>query len=240
MLGWYFSTSDRMLCHGDNRPIVVGETHVIDGEPALCKRGLHASRRILDALDYRPGPILYRVRLSGTIVHGQDKACATRRTYLAEIDATEMLRAFGRSCARDVIHLWDAPEVVRRYLETGDDSIRVAALDAAKAVAGIAVWDVASAAARAAVGAATWPASAAADDAAEDAAWAAAWAAWAAAARAAWDAAGAAAWDASWDAARDVWTTIWRATRDAARSKQENRLHRMARAALAQVHAVVE
>jgi hypothetical protein len=29
-----------------------------------------------------------------------------------------------------VIHLWDAPDVVRWYLETGDETIRDAAVDA--------------------------------------------------------------------------------------------------------------
>ena len=165
MLGWYFAANDRRLRYGDGRKIAVGETHEVDGKPALCQRGLHASQRVIDALDYAPGPILYRVRLSGAIVHGDDKACATRRTYLAEIDATEMLRAFARACALDVIHLWNAPEIVRRYLETGDETIRAAAWAAA--------W---AAGAEAAATAAAW------------AAWAAAGAAWAAAGDAAGDA----------------------------------------------------
>ena len=41
-----------------------------------------------------------------------------------------------------VIHLWDAPDVVRQYLETGDESLR----DAAQAAAQVAVWDAAQAA----------------------------------------------------------------------------------------------
>ena len=91
---------------------------------------------------------------------------------VARFDATEPLRSFARQCALDVIHLWDAPAVVRQYLETGDESLRDAARYAARAAA----WDAARDAA--------W-------DAARDAAWAAAW-----------DAARAAAWDAAWDAAR--------------------------------------
>jgi hypothetical protein len=95
----------------------------------------------------RLGPILYRVKLSGTIVRGDDKAAATKRTYLAEIDAEPILREFARKCALSVTHLWDAPRVVRQYLETGDESLRAAARDAA---AWDAAWDAARAAAWAA------------------------------------------------------------------------------------------
>ncbi|HEX7051764.1 MAG TPA: hypothetical protein VF188_16280 [Longimicrobiales bacterium] len=229
MLGWYFAANDRRLGYGDGRKIAVGETHEIDGKPKLCERGLHASQRVIDALDYAPGPILYRVRLSGAIVHDDDKASATRRTYLAEIDATEMLRAFARSCARDVIDLWDAPEIVKRYLETGDETIRAAAWAAA--------W---AAGAGAAATAAAWAARAAAD-----AAWAAAWAAGGAATAAAWAAwaAAGAAWATAGAAAGDAWAADGAAAGDAwaadadARSKQAARLERMARAALATARA---
>ena len=44
-----------------------------------------------------------------------------------------MLRAFARQCALDVIHLWNAPQVVRDYLTTGDESLRDAAGNAAYA-----------------------------------------------------------------------------------------------------------
>jgi len=161
---WYFAHESNTLRHGDNRSIVIGETHVVDGPPALCSRGLHASRRATDALSYAPGPIVYRVRLGGAVVHGADKSCATERTYVAGgIDAGPVLRRWSRMCALDVIHLWDAPAVVTRYLKTGDESIRAAAWDAARdarAAARDAAWDAAWDAAREA-----------ARDAARDAAW---------------------------------------------------------------------
>ena len=75
--------------------------------------------------------------------------------------------------ALDVIHLWGAPDVVVRYLKTGDESIRSAALDAARTAARTAVWAAARAAA--------WTASTAARDTALDAAWTAALAVWGAA-----------------------------------------------------------
>ena len=88
VLGWWFGTAERRLGNGDGRPIVIGETHEVDPPLVLCERGLHASEHVLDALQYAPGPMLYRVRLGGKTVKGDDKMCAARREYLAEIDAT--------------------------------------------------------------------------------------------------------------------------------------------------------
>jgi hypothetical protein len=67
----------------------------------------------LDALRFAYGPIL---------CHGT-----------AQIDTTPLLGQFARACALDVLHLWDAPDVVRAYLTTGDETIRE---DAARAA-----WD---------------------------------------------------------------------------------------------------
>ena len=121
-----------------------------------------------------------------------DKVVGTEYTILERRDATAMLWRFARSQARSVVHLWDAPEVVRRYLESGDETLRDAAWDAA--------WDAASAAGSAAARAAARDAASAAGSAA---ARAAARAADRAADRAAsWDAAWAADRAASWDAAR--------------------------------------
>ena len=179
IIGYWFAASDE-LPHGDGRKVVIGETLTVEPPIIPCTRGLHASIDPFDALEYAPGPILYKVRLSGEIVaHGNDKHAASERTAIARRDATEMLRAFARKMALSVIHLWDAPAVVREYLKTGDESKRAAAW----AAAGDAARDAASAAASAA---ALSAASAAATDAARDAASAAAW-------DAAWDAASAAA-----------------------------------------------
>lgn len=97
------------------------------GEISLGRAGLHASRTVLDALQYAPGPILCRVALAGARIDDTDKSVAQRRRILARIDATALLRDFARHCAREVLPLWDAPEVVRRYLETGDETLRAAA-----------------------------------------------------------------------------------------------------------------
>lgn len=132
MQGWYFSDKSRCLRYGDGRAITLYQKHVVEGPLAFCERGLHASECAFDALSYAPGPVLWRVELSGDILQGDDKACATERAYIAGgIDITDALCAFARRCALDVIHLWDAPRAVKQYLETGDTELRNAAWDAA-------------------------------------------------------------------------------------------------------------
>ena len=207
MIGYHFTEK----CLRDGRPIPpVGEWLAHEGPVVPCVSGLHASEEPFDALHYAPGPFLHKVELEGDLVpqgNPPDKWCGRRRRILASIDATAVLWEFARDRARSVLHLWKSPvpDVVRRYLETGDESLRSAAEAAACAAA--------RAAARAD------------DEAAEDAAWAAA----RAGAHAAWDAAGAAAWaaaHAAWAAARDAagvaaWAAAWAAARAAARADDE-------------------
>ena len=121
--------------------------------------GLHASGDPYDALQYAPGALLHLVELDGEITpHGSpvDKYAARSRKIVASIDAESLLREYARKCALSVIHLWDAPDVVKRYLTTGDESLRAAARAAAWAAAWDAAWDAARAAARAAAWDAAW------------------------------------------------------------------------------------
>ena len=201
VLAWHFVNATLR----DGRPVPADGGALKHVGPLVpCETGLHASERLIDALQYAPGQVLCRVQMGGTIKREEDKLVARRRTILWRIDATDVLRVFARRCALDVAHLWDMPPIVQHYLETGDESIRAAAQAAAQAAARAAAldaaWDAALAAARAAAGAAAW---AAARDAALAAARAAAGAAaWAAAQAAAGAAAWAAALDAAWAAAR--------------------------------------
>ena len=197
------------------------------GPLVMCASGLHAARHSFDALAYAPSPLLCRVQMDGETVEQDDKLVSRRRRILARIDVTDLLWAFARQCASDVLPLWDAPDVVRRYLTTGDETLR----DAARAAAGTAAWD-AAAAARDAARAAAWDAARAARAAAWDGAAAARYAAGAAARAAAWDAAGdaagaaardaarAAAWDAAAAARAAAGAAAWDATWAAARAAQ--------------------
>ena len=151
MKAWHFVNETLR----DGRPLPPdGEWLVHDGELIMCGSGLHASVRLIDALKYAPGSTICRVEVDGQIIKDDDKLVATRRKTLWRIDGEQVMSAFARWCALEVIHLWDAPDVVMEYLITGNEDIRDAAWAAARAAA-----------------------SAAARDAARDAAWAAAWAA---------------------------------------------------------------
>jgi hypothetical protein len=182
MLGWYFAPENGRLANGDGRRIRVGLTHSVDAPVILCRHGLHASERVIDALTYSTSSILYRVRLSGLIVRGDDKACATTRTYVARINAENVLREFARRCALQHVKKWDAPPVVVEYLKTGNPKLRSVAWSAA--------WSAARSASRSASRSAARSASRSASRSA----------AWSAAQSAAWSAAQSAAESAAWSA----------------------------------------
>ena len=167
----------------DGEPLEVGREYVFDGEPVMCECGYHASRHVFDAMMNAPGPILSRVECKEITDECGDKIVCRRRRVIATIDATKILQKFARMCALDVIHLWDAPDVVVRYLKTGDESLR----DAAR----IAAWDAWSAAWDVA-----WDTGDSARAATRDAAWAAA-------RSIGWDAARSVGWDAASAIARD-------------------------------------
>ena len=181
MKAWYFGYQDRRLGYNDNREIKIGETHIMTWPydnyyaPTLCSAGLHGSRNILDALLYAKGPIVYRVNITGRIDRKKDKLCGDKRTYLAGgIDITAILQKFARMCALDVINLWDAPQIVKDFLNKGDKKNAVEAHDAAYSAARAGAYAVAYAAAHAADAAAYAAyAAAAAHDAAHDAVYAA-------------------------------------------------------------------
>ena len=161
MKAWHFAQENRRLGYNDGRLIRKGQWLVHRGPLVMCESGLHASKRIIDALKYASGSVICRVELGGEIVHGEDKSVAERRQCLWYIDGTDLLRKFARMCALDVIHLWDAPDIVIQYLRSGDETIRAAARAAARATAGATArataWAAAGAAAEAA-GAAAWAA----------------------------------------------------------------------------------
>jgi len=149
---WHFMESSKKLRYGDNRKAIKGRTHKVKGTPRLCRHGLHASIKPLDALGYAPGNIISRVVVGGEIIKGDDKIVGTERTYLWIADAEQILREFSRWCALEVVHLWDAPDIVVQYLKTGDeilwDAARAAAWAAATDAARAAAWDAATDAAR--------------------------------------------------------------------------------------------
>jgi hypothetical protein len=133
ILAWHFGGTH--LGYDDGRRIVIGRRQRFrptktDRSLAMCECGMHASRRILDALAGARGDIIYRVEVSGQILEEPDKLCAEYRKPLWRINGRELLRRFARLCALDVVGNWQAPEVVLRWLKTGDESLRKVAYDA--------------------------------------------------------------------------------------------------------------
>lgn len=116
----------------DGRPVPAdGVWLKHEGDVKICRRGLHASRDPLDALQYAPGTILCLVEVRDVVEEQSDKLVARERKIVARMDATEMLGYFARMQALSVVHLWEAPDVVLDYLMTGDEAIRQEARDAA-------------------------------------------------------------------------------------------------------------
>jgi len=160
MMGYHFM-ADRdgapVLRDGSPCP-AKGVTLKHAGPLAMCSAGYHASRCAIDALEFAPGPWVARVRLSGEIAEGTDKAVATERTITAgPIDATAVLREFAAACAYHALEryggkltadqmdacLW-AVDIAAAMAAGADipEEERAAARDAARAAA----WDAAGAA----------------------------------------------------------------------------------------------
>ena len=142
----------------DGRPIPAdGEWLVHEGQVTICETGLHASSHPFDALQFAPGATLCIVECEDIVTEHVDKLVCRRRKIVKRIDATELLWKASREYAKSVLHLWDAPQVVKDFLDTGDESLMAAARSEERF-------------SRNAARAAAW-------DAARDAAWDAAWAA---------------------------------------------------------------
>lgn len=163
VLAWHWLPDNGCLRYPPHTKVEVGQTLTAEGPLELCKNGMHASLRALDALKYAFGAIICRVELSGETVEGDDKLCARHRKVVAMADATKTLHEFACWCAEQAllrereagrepdVRSWAAIEVKRRWLkgEATDEELYVArdaAWDAAR--------DAARAAARAAAGAA--------------------------------------------------------------------------------------
>ncbi len=191
MKAWHFLNKNRKLGNGDGRLVRKGSIFTVDPPIELCRSGLHASIRLIDALQYAPGPIICRVEMRGDIIHGSDKLVATERKCLWWINAERMLHEFACWCAKGALEkarvtdrrCWIAIETKLAWLKGKATNQE---LDAA--------WSAAQSAAQSAAESAAW-------SAAQSAAWSAAQSAAESAARsAAWSAARSAAESAAWSA----------------------------------------
>lgn len=132
ILAWHFSNETLR----NNIPIPkIGEVFTIPPPIIMCRRGCHASRRIIDALQYAPGCNLHRVILWGNISEGKDKLVASNRVILWSINAKKLLSSAARKFALRVIHLWKPDQITLDYLNTGKEALRADAWADARASA---------------------------------------------------------------------------------------------------------
>jgi len=123
--GWHFLPLERRMGYKDGRLVEPNTWYEIAEKPKMCRWGFHGSERIIDALQYAPGPIVSWCEFGGRIVHGGDKFVAQRRKHLWMADTTSTLRKIACGIALSLSHLWDMPFAVRQYLTTQDESLRI-------------------------------------------------------------------------------------------------------------------
>jgi len=130
-LAWHFLPEDRKLRWGTEEEVVPGQKLIVKPPLHMCRHGLHAGIRAIDALTYAPGPVVCRVELGGEILEDEDKCCATERTCVWLADASEVLHRFACWCAERVLmrerqagrepdpRSWAAVQAKRDWLEGG-------------------------------------------------------------------------------------------------------------------------
>ena len=136
---YYFSPLDKKLRYDDNRVIRKGLTHKVKGDIILCENGLHASMKPLDALQYAPSSYLWIVKLSGEVVHSDNKSVASERKYLYGFNADKLLREFARKQAliniEKIKPYTDQYDLIIEYLNTGNKGLMAATWSAAESAA---------------------------------------------------------------------------------------------------------
>jgi hypothetical protein len=150
VLGWHFCDGWKLR---DGQPLVVGKTYHIPGELVMCERGLHMSRRIIDALQYAPGSVICRVEGWGVVEEQDDKLVCHHRKVLAAIEGEKILHRAACHFAADALRVtgvtdnrcWTAINTKRRWIkglatDTELDAARTAGTRAARAAADVA-WD---------------------------------------------------------------------------------------------------
>lgn len=100
MKAYHFTNSDGTLGNGDGRRVCIGETLVVRGRIAMCRKGLHASQEVWQALKYAPDYRLWLVDSSAELVN-VDKVCGRKRTALVDYGCVDYLVVeFAKWCRR--------------------------------------------------------------------------------------------------------------------------------------------
>jgi hypothetical protein len=108
VLGWHFiAERGKMASYNWSEPRQAKEafeTETHHGAILLCRSGLHASERLIDAIMHAPGVILRRVRCAGSISRDDDKFVCTERQVLGTADIGRLLLDFTDEFGPDNEH----------------------------------------------------------------------------------------------------------------------------------------
>ena len=120
---YHFTDGMKLL---DGTPLVEGKTYTIAGPLVICKRGLHWSRRPIDALKYAPGSMLSIVEIPDTadIIEQEDKGCSNIRIVKKVLDCEKLLHMWTCDVAEAALLIgdvtdqrpWDAIEWKRAWV----------------------------------------------------------------------------------------------------------------------------
>lgn len=103
VIAWHFLPANLRMTGGRwKNPVRPRVAYLHRGSLKLHENGLHASRRVIDALRYAPGPVISRVSCSGLMVEGDGIFVCERRHVLRMSDIDDLLHAFALWCAERV------------------------------------------------------------------------------------------------------------------------------------------
>lgn len=118
------------LAYGDERVVVIGETHKVEPGKKYGLFGVHT--RAFDTLyrDDKFGTYLYYCEFGGTVRKGITEISASERTYLYGGDVTDIFRKLAIENAIEALPLYrNVPQATIDYLETSDEILRPSALE---------------------------------------------------------------------------------------------------------------
>lgn len=141
-LAWHFTCGWKLR---DGTPLEIGRTYRYGGELGICSSGLHASRRLLDALLYAPGTVVSRVECWGVGEEHDDKFVCSHRRVLGAIDAEYLLHDLACVFAEHIYECYgDDDDRCRAAIQAKRDWLRGDISDSELATAKSAAWFAAS------------------------------------------------------------------------------------------------
>lgn len=102
---WHFLNKECQLRYRTQELVEVGKKYYASGPLAICKNGMHACIRVIDALQYAPGYTLCYVTCGGDIVQHGNELCSRWRRVERMMDATKLLHEFSCNIAEEMLQI---------------------------------------------------------------------------------------------------------------------------------------